>query len=174
MKPLGAVGNGGVDLTHAAVQVRAGVLCLAFRSRDPAGPTTYILRFASNSSQGPATVPSALEIIPSTSGVLWHPQGVAEAEEAALANAYRRRGLTINVAIRVNVPFPRGIRTSGLSFNDFRWRLQSKSEPAADHQAVRIAVDCVPDSGWISYPSGQPAQSPPLASAIRSLRCNGH
>jgi hypothetical protein len=159
-----------VDLTRAAIQVSAGVMCLTVRGADRAGAEVYILRLASNTSSGHA-IPSVLEIVPGTRGVLWHPGGVAEAEETALAYAYRRRGSTISVALRVDDAFPRGIQTAGVSFTDFRWRVQSRSEPVIVKHVVRVAVDCVPDSVWTSYPTGARVGSPLSASEVRSLRC---
>jgi hypothetical protein len=170
MPVRGAIETRAVDLDHAAVQVSAGVMCLTFSSADPAETATYILRLANNRPSRPA-IPHVLEIVPSTRGVLWHPEGSAEAEEAVLAYAYRRRGSTIRVALRVNDAFPQGIRTAGMSFSDFRWRIQSSSHPVVIDHVVRVAVDCVPNRAWTSYPTGALVGSPPLAPGIRSLRC---
>lgn len=82
-----------------------------------------MLKLANRERQGPAAAPSGLAIY--SREAQWLPQGAVQAEEPRLAQAYRRTGNTIQVAVRVDAAQPRGIRTPDVSFSNFRWRFES-------------------------------------------------
>lgn len=156
----------------ASVKVRNGLLCVTLRTAapPPAGGTyAFTLKLANRERQGRAA-PSGLAIYGREAQ--WWPQGAVQAEEARLGQAYRRTGNTIQVAVHVDAAHPRGIRTPGVSFTNFQWRLES-TDAGRDHRGERRAyavVDCAPEPAWLTYPGGRRVGNPPFAGG-NVIRC---
>lgn len=160
------------DLLSASVKIRNGLLCVTLRTAAPTpdgGTQAFMLKLANRERQGSAAAPSGLAIY--AREAQWLPQGAVQAEEPRLAQAYRRTGNTIQVAVRVDAAQPRGIRTPDVSFTNFQWRLESTD--AGRDRGKRLAyaiVDCAPQTKWLAYPGGRRVGDPPFAEG-NVVRC---
>lgn len=160
------------DLLSASVKIRSGLLCVTLRTAapPPAGGTyAFTLKIANRERQGPAAAPSGLAIYGREAQ--WLPHGAVQAEEPRLAQAYRRTGNTIQLAVRVDAAQPRGIRTPGVSFTNFQWRFES-TDAGRDRgeQLAYAIVDCAPQTEWLTYPGGRRVGDPPFTEG-NVVRC---
>lgn len=161
-KPFTGAPQPWLDLRRVTVNVPGNLLCVTIRNaaRVPKDtPVRYALRIAEPKSQS-SSEPSVLLIGP---GVAWLPPATYDLDEAQVAHAYRERGNTISVAVRIDVEPPRGVLTpyAIAGFDRFRWSMRSASGSSVLRgDGPYKIVDCAPQNAWISYPKGRRTEPP--------------